>query len=374
MINIPFVDLSFVHDSLQSELLSAFERVMKSGTYILGPELESFEQEFADYCETRYAIGLGNGLDALRIALIALGVQPGDEVIVPSHTFIATWLAVTECNAIPVPVEPKKGCFTICADEIKKAITDRTKVIIPVHLYGQPVDLDPILALASSNGIKVLEDAAQAHGACYKNRRIGSHGDAVAWSFYPGKNLGALGDGGAVTTNNPDVAESIRLLRNYGSLQKYHHEIEGFNSRLDPLQAAILRVKLKYLDHWNTQRREVAFNYESYISQIYSPRIQLPYCPSWAEHVWHLYVIQHPQRDLLHRRFTERGVSTSIHYPKPPHLQPAFSRFGFKHGSLPIAENLSNQVLSLPMYPGMSQNTIFNVCKILESIMEEFHY
>lgn len=334
----------------------------------MGPELEAFEHEFAEYCEANYAIGLGNGLDALRIGLLALGIQPGDEVIVPSHTFIATWLAVTECKAIPVPVEPEEGTFTISARSIAAAITPRTRVIIPVHLYGGPVDLDPILALSRARGIKVLEDAAQAHGARYKGRRLGSHGDAVAWSFYPGKNLGAFGDGGAVTTNNPDIAESIRMLRNYGSRRKYDHEIEGCNSRLDPLQAALLRVKLKYLDKWNAQRRELAFAYQENLSQFSDRVIRLPYVPYWAEHVWHLYVIQCSKRDLLRARLTEFGISTLIHYPKPPHRQSAYSQLGLAREAFPIADKLSEELLSLPLYPGMDGKALSRITQAFEKI------
>jgi len=367
MKSIPFLNLSTIHDSISEDLNSAFERVVKSGTYILGSELEAFEREFADFCEAGYSIGLGNGLDALRIGLIALGVQPGDEVIVPSHTFIATWLAVTECKAIPVPVEPEDGSFTISAQAIEKAITSRTRVIIPVHLYGQPVDLDPILALAFRHGIKVLEDAAQAHGARYKGRRVGGHGDAVAWSFYPGKNLGAFGDGGALTTNDLSLAESIRMLRNYGSRQKYEHEIEGFNSRLDPLQASLLRVKLRHLDHWNKQRLEIANVYLEKFSKFSKYGLLVPTLPSWSESAWHLFVVKFGKRDQLHRLLSEAGVCTLIHYPKPPHLQKAYARLGFKLGSFPVAEKLSNEVLSLPIYPGLS---LHKVNKISQCVIE----
>ena len=368
MKTIPFLDLSVVHDAIRDELNAAFDRVMRSGVYIMGPELEAFEEEFSSYCESGYAIGLGNGLDALRFALLALGVQPGDEVIVPTHTFIATWLAVTECKAIPVPVEPDEGSFVISAESIEKALTTRTRVVIPVHLYGQPVDLDPILALAARHGIKVLEDAAQAHGARYKGRRIGCHGDAVAWSFYPGKNLGALGDGGAVTTNDPDIAKSIRMLRNYGSRRKYEHEIEGGNSRLDPLQAAFLRVKLKYLDNWNTERRKIALSYQENLSRFLDYGIQLPCVPEWSSPVWHLYVIQCSNRNLLRSRLAEFGISTLIHYPQPPHLQAAYSRLGFAQGAFPVAEKLSKEVLSLPIYPGMPLEAPTKIAHVIRQL------
>ncbi len=366
---VPFLDLSAVHDKLHAELAAAFERVARSGNYVLGPELEAFEQEFAEYCETRYCAGVGNGLDALRLALLALGVQPGDEVIVPSHTFIATWLAVTECKAIPVPVDPDEDTFTLTATAIEKAITPRTRVIIPVHLYGQPADLDPILNLASLHGIRVLEDAAQAHGARYKGRRIGAHGDAVAWSFYPGKNLGALGDGGAVTSNDPEVMERLRMLRNYGSRRKYEHEIEGINSRLDPLQAAMLRVKLRHLDRWNAERRNIASVYGDHLVRIAGSELRLPSVPSWADPVWHLYVIRSRQRDHLQAELARRQISTLIHYPKPPHLQPAYCALGYPAGSLPVAEAMSDEVLSLPVYPGMQPETALRVAETLAEIM-----
>lgn len=368
MSTVPFLDLSVIHGALRDELNAAFDRVITSGIYIMGPELEAFEREFADYCEADHAIGLGNGLDALRLALLALGVEPGDEVIVPSHTFIATWLAVTECKAIPVPVEPEDGYFTISADAIEKAITSRTRVIIPVHLYGQPVDLDPILALAARHRIRVLEDAAQAHGARYKGRRIGSHGDAVAWSFYPGKNLGAFGDGGAVTTNDPGIAESIRMLRNYGSRRKYEHEIEGCNSRLDPLQAAMLRVKLRHLDQWNAQRRDIAFRYRENLSHFGDGRVMLPCVPDWSDPVWHLYVIRCAERDLLQTRLTEFGISTLIHYPRPPHRQAAYSQLGFAHGDFPVAEKLSEEILSLPIYPGLDGKALITITQVFRKI------
>lgn len=362
---IPFLDLSIVHNNIYEELNDSFNRVMKSGVFILGYELEAFEQEFAEYCEAKHAVGLGNGLDALRIGLIALGVRPGDEVIVPSHTFIATWLAVTECKAIPIPVEPEEGSFTISAGAIEKAITSRTRVIIPVHLYGQPSDLDPIISLANRYGIKVLEDAAQAHGARYKGRRIGSHGDLVAWSFYPGKNLGGFGDGGALTTNHQEIAESIRMIRNYGSQRKYEHEIEGCNSRLDPLQAALLRVKLRYLDQWNDERKKIASCYLKSFSNLSKFGLHLPFVPAWADPVWHLFVIKTSKRDLLQILLSESGISTLIHYPKPPHLQKVYSRLGFGIGSFPVAERISSETLSIPIYPGL---TDLHTSKVIENI------
>lgn len=371
MASIPFLDLAPIHRELDPLFNAALSRVLGSGIYILGPELEVFENEFADYCETSHCVGVGNGLDALRLGLLALGVQPGDEVIVPSHTFIATWLAVTACGAIPVPVEPGKSGFTLSPDGVGRAISNRTRVILPVHLYGQPADLDPILALARSHGIKVLEDAAQAHGTRYKGKRVGGHGDAVAWSFYPGKNLGALGDGGAVTTADPTIAEHLRMLRNYGSTRKYHHEIEGINSRLDSVQAAWLRTKLPHLDRWNAMRCEIAAIYIERLGSHAGELLKLPLTPAWADPVWHLFVVECEQRDRVQARLAEANISTLIHYPTPPHLQPAYAGRGWRPGDFPIAERLAGKVLSLPIYPGMSTQAARQVADTLLRILDE---
>jgi len=345
--NIPFLDLKAAYLELQTEIDSAVQRVLASGYYILGPEVEGFEAEFAAYCDAKQCIGLANGLDALHLALLAMGVGPGDEVIVPSHTYIATWLAVSQCGATPVPVEPDEQTFNMSPDRIEAAITPRTRVILPVHLYGQPADMDPILAIARKHGLRVLEDAAQAHGARYKGRRIGAHGDVVAWSFYPGKNLGALGDGGAVTTNDADLADRIRVLRNYGSRTKYLNEVQGFNSRLDPLQAAILRVKLEHLDQWNARRKVIALEYQQGLVDC---GLILPQAPEWADPAWHLFVVRHPQRDPLQKKLAESGVNTLIHYPIPPHKQQAYAG-AFAQAEFPLAERMANEVLSLPMGP-----------------------
>ena len=348
---IPFLDLRAPYQELKRELDEAVARVVSSGRYIGGVELEAFEGEYAAYCGAAHCAGVANGLDALHLALRALGVGAGDEVVVPSNTYIATWLAVSQCGAAPVPVEPDERTFNIDPALIEAAITPRTRVILPVHLYGQPADLDPILATARKHGLAVLEDAAQAHGARYKDRRIGAHGDVVAWSFYPGKNLGALGDGGAVTTNDPQIANRIRVLRNYGSREKYVNETRGFNSRLDPLQAAILRVKLAHLEEWNARRSAVA---ECYRQELRGAQIILPSVPDWAEPVWHLFVIRHGKRDDLLRQLSERGVGALIHYPIPPHLQNAYRESGWGEGAFPIAERMAREVLSLPMGPHLS--------------------
>ena len=345
---IPFLDLRASYRALKSEIDRAVMRVLDSGWYILGPEVEAFEAEWATYCGADHAVGLANGLDALILALRALEVGPGDEVIVPSNTFIATWLAVTAVGARPVPVEPDPATQNIDPARIAPAITSATKVILPVHLYGQPADLDPILALGRSRGIAVVEDAAQAHGSRYKGRRIGAHGDVVCWSFYPGKNLGALGDGGAITTNRADLAERIAMLRNYGSKIKYVNEMQGGNSRLDPVQAAVLRVKLPHLDAWTDHRRSLA---SAYGAQLQEFRLILPYVPDWADPAWHLYVIRSADRDELQRKLTAAGVNTLIHYPIPPHMQAAYSRLDLAPEALPLARSLADEVLSLPIGP-----------------------
>lgn len=348
---ISFLDLRLPYEELKSEIDEAVARVLNSGWYIGGGELESFEAEYANYCEAKYAVGVANGLDALHLTLLAMGVGPGDEVIVPSNTYIATWLAVSQCGAIPVPVEPDERTYNIDPDRIEVAITPKTKVILPVHLYGQPADLDSILTIAKKYGLYVLEDGAQVHGAKYKGRSIGAHGDAVAWSFYPGKNLGALGDGGAVTTNNQDLAKKISILRNYGSSKKYVNEVRGFNSRLDPLQAAILKVKLKYLDQWNERRKKIA---HQYLSEIKNRGLILPFVPEWADPVWHLFVVRQQQRENFQNYLSDAGVSTLIHYPIPPHMQLAYERDDFERYDLSLAEKYANEVLSIPMGPHLS--------------------
>jgi len=345
---IEFLDLRRQYLELKQDIDEAIARVVSSGWFVGGPEVNDFEVEYAEYCGANEAVGVANGLDALRLALLAMDVGPGDEVIVPSNTYIATWLAVTQCGATPVPVEPRELNYNVDPDRIESAITTRTKVIIPVHLYGHPADLDPILEIARKHGLRVLEDGAQAHGARYKGTRVGAHGDAVAWSFYPGKNLGAMGDAGAVTTNDQGLADRIRVLRNYGSRNKYFNEVQGYNSRLDPLQAAILSVKLKRLDDWNAFRRFVAGRYQDGLAKC---DLTLPEVSSWAEPVWHLYVVLHSQRDALQKYLAERGIGTLIHYPVPPHLQVAYRNFGEPQGQHPLAERIAKQCLSLPMGP-----------------------
>ena len=363
---IQFLDLAAAYRELQPEIDGAVARVLASGWYIAGPEVDSFEAEYATYCGAANAIGVANGLDALHLALRAMDVGPGDEVIVPSNTYIATWLAVSQCGATPVPVEPDARTYNIDPALIEAAITPRTKVILPVHLYGQPADMDPILAIARKHGVRVLEDGAQAHGARYKGERLGAHGDAVAWSFYPGKNLGAMGDGGAVTTNDAQLADRLRVLRNYGSRVKYVNEVQGYNSRLDPLQAAILRVKLAHLDEWNERRRAIAARYQQGLADC---GLTLPHVPDWADPVWHLYVVQHPQRDALHKKLADAGVGTLIHYPIPPHLQQAYAAAGYVQGRFTIAERIANQCLSLPMGPHLNSDGAVTVTTALKALV-----
>jgi dTDP-4-amino-4,6-dideoxygalactose transaminase len=368
-VKVPFLELRPGYLELKSEIDEAVARVLDSGWYILGPEVEAFEAEFAEFCGSRHAVGVADGLAALHLGLLALGVGPGDEVIVPSNTYIATWLAVSQCGARPVPVEPDPATHNIDVQLIEKALTPRTKVILPVHLYGQSVDLDPILDLARTRGIYVLEDAAQAHGARYKGRRIGAHGHLVAWSFYPGKNLGAMGDGGAVTTNDPKLADRVRVLRNYGSRVKYLNEVRGYNSRLDPLQAAILRIKLKRLDEWNVRRQQLA---ERYLVGLSGTGVTLPATPAWTQPVWHLFVVRHPQRDMLQQHLERAGVTTQVHYPIPPHLQEAYADAGFNRADFPMASRLSAEVLSLPIGPHLSATDVDTVVNAIARAPTDF--
>jgi dTDP-4-amino-4,6-dideoxygalactose transaminase len=353
---VPFYDLKAINDAIAPELDTAYQRVLKSGWFILGQELEAFESEFAAYCGARHCVGVGNGLEALHLTLRAMNVGAGDEVIVPANTYIATWLAVSCAGAIPVPVEPDENTFNLDPGRIEAASSARTKAIIPVHLYGQPADMDPINEVAERYGLKVIEDAAQAHGARYKGRRVGSLGHAAGFSFYPTKNLGALGDGGAVVTNDAAVAEKVRVLRNYGSRVKYRNEVKGINSRLDELQAGLLRVKLTRLDEWNAQRRQLAAQYSCEMREVEG--VVVPYVPEWAEPAWHLYVVRHPRRDALQQHLEAAGVGAQIHYPVPPHLSPAYSDLACGPGAFPTTEHLDSEVLSLPMFPTMTNEQL----------------
>lgn len=354
---IPFLDIKALYLEIQEELDAAYRRVMESGWYILGQEVEAFEKEFAQYCGVKHCVGVGNGLEALHLIIRAMGIGPGDEVIVPAHTYIATWLAVTYAGATPVPVEPDERTYNIDSSRIEKAVSPRTRAILPVHLYGQPADMEPIMEIAKQYNLKVIEDAAQAHGAKYKGKRTGGLGDAAGFSFYPGKNLGAFGDGGAVTTNDDGLAKQVRVLRNYGSQKKYYHEYKGFNSRLDELQAAFLRVKLRKLDDWNSRRQRIADVYLTELKNM--ERIVLPYVPAWAEPVWHLFVIRSSQRDALQKHLGQNGIQTMIHYPVPPHKQQAYRDMNYFN--LPITERIHREVLSLPMGPALTEPAVHDI-------------
>lgn len=386
---IPFLELKPTYDELRPEFDAAYHRVMDSGWYLLGAELDAFEAEFAAYCETKYCIGVANGLDALHLIVRGYGIGPHDEVIVPSNTFIATWLAVSYAGAIPVPVEPDPITYNLDPNRIEAAITSRTKAIMPVHLYGQAADMDAILNIANRHGLLVIEDSAQAQGARYKGRRTGGLGDAAGHSFYPGKNLGAFADAGAVTTNDPELAERVRSLRNYGSKQKYHYETQGINSRMDELQAAFLRVKLRHLDVWNARRVAIAERYlmelktsgekpevggrnvDASSLQIRNPQseIILPTVPSWAEPVWHLFVIRHARRNALQKHLAELGIQTIIHYPEPPHLSGAYqiTESGKQKVKMEIAEKLAGEVLSLPMGPQLAATQVETIIQAMRS-------
>ncbi len=355
---VPFLDLGQTYLEIKDELDSAYQRVMNSGWYILGEEVQAFEQEFAAYCGTKHCVGVGNGLEALQLILRAYGVGPSDEVLVPANTYIATWLAVSSAGATVVPVEPDQGTYNINPQSLEAAITPKTKAILPVHLYGQPAEMGPINDIARRHGLKVIEDAAQAHGGRYKDRRVGSLADAAGWSFYPTKNLGAYGDAGAVTTDDDELADKVRVLRNYGSKSKYYNEEKGINSRLDELQAALLRVRLKHLDEWNGRRARIA---AKYLGELKETGLQLPAVCAGANPVWHLFVVRSRHRDEIQSYLKSRGVNTLVHYPVPPHLQKAYPELAFPAAAFPITEAIHREVLSLPMGPHLSDTGVLRV-------------
>lgn len=352
---IPFVTFIPLERELDQELRNAFERVFSSSWYIEGKEDERFEKAFALFCDSKFCVGVGNGLDALYLALKALNIGAGDEVIVPSNTYIATALSVVYVGAKPVFVEPDIQTYNIDPNKIEEAITANTKAIMPVHLYGQPCDMDPIMDIAKRHNLYVIEDCAQAHGARYKDKVIGSFGNAAGFSFYPGKNLGALGDAGATVTNDEELCNKIRALGNYGSDYKYHHIYQGNNSRLDELQAAFLSAKLPILDKVNENRRSIA---QKYLAGINNPEITLPYVPDYALPVWHIFGIRCKRRSELERFLNYAGISTNKHYPIPMHLQDCFKEFGYVKGDFPIAEEISETELSIPMFYGMTDEEI----------------
>ncbi len=352
MSEVPFLEVRSTYLEIKDELDAAYHRVMNSGWYILGNEVEAFETEFAAYCGTKHCIGVGNGLEALQLILRGYGIGPGDEVIVPANTYIATWLAVSNAGATVVPVEPAEGTYNIDPTRIEAAISSKTRAVLPVHLYGQPADMRPINEVARRHGLRVIEDAAQAHGARYRDRRAGKLGDAAGWSFYPTKNLGAYGDAGAVTTDDDELAARVRLLRNYGSSRKYYNDEKGINSRLDELQAALLRVRLEHLDDWNSRRARTA---AKYIDELQGAELMLPVVCEGADPVWHLFVVRSKRRDELQATLKSMGVNTLVHYPVPPHLQKAYPDLALPAGSLPVTEAIHREVLSLPIGPHLNE-------------------
>lgn len=365
---VPFVSFDIMHQEIKTDIVKKFEQVYDKSWFIQGTEVDNFEKEFAEYCGVKNCIGCGNGLDALYLCMKALDIGVGDEVIIPSHTFIATALAVTYLGAKPVFAEIDGDNYNIDYRRIEEKITKRTKAIIVVHLYGRPVAMERILMIVQKYGLKLIEDCAQAHGAEYKGKKVGTFGDAAGFSFYPGKNLGALGDGGAVITNSDEIAEKVRVLGNYGSDYKYHHILQGNNSRLDEMQASFLRIKLCNLERWNERRREVA---AKYIDNINNPLIKLPDIQCDGKQVWHLFVIQCETRDFLEKYLEENGIGTNKHYPIPIHLQEAYSCMNLKKGDFPIAERISETVLSLPMYYGISDEQIQYVVDVLNGYKGE---
>ena len=364
---IPFLNFEPMHKLIRSEIMQSFQDVYDANWFVMGKKLEAFEKEYAAFNDTKFSIGVSNGLDALHLALKALNVTKGDEVIVPSNTYIATALAASYVGATPVFVEPDPNTYNINPANIEAAITSKTKVIMPVHLYGQACDMDAIMTIAKKHNLFVVEDNAQAHGATFNGKITGSFGNANGTSFYPGKNLGALGDAGAVTTNDETIAKKIAMLRNYGSEKKYHNEEIGFNMRLDEVQAGFLSVKLKHLNEWTKQRKEIAKQYNEALKNVSD--LVLPSVHANATHVYHLYVIKTKNRDGLQKHLSENGIGTLIHYPIPPHLQKAYQSLGLKKGSFPIAEELADNCLSLPIWPGM---TLDQVNTVAENIKKAF--
>ena len=364
-INVPFATFKPMHDELKEQLEQAYHNVMERSYFIQGCECEEFEKEFAAYCKNKYCVGVATGLDALYLILKAYDIGCGDEVIVPSNTFIATALAVSYVGAKPIFVEPEISTYNINPEKIEEAVTDRTKAIMAVHLQGRPADMDGIQLIAQKYGLKVIEDAAQAHGTCYKGKKVGSLGDAAAFSFYPGKNLGAMGDGGAVVTNDKKLADKVRALGNYGSDYKYHHLYQGTNSRLDEMQAAFLRIKLPQLDRWNQDRKAIA---KRYFEEITNPEVMLPMRPNNEyDHVYHVFAIRCNRRDELEEYLKNHGIGTVKHYPIPMHMQPCYKELGIKEGDLPIAEEISRTILSIPMYYGMTEEEVTYVIDILNA-------
>lgn len=366
---IPFLSFESTNQQIKAETLVSFEQFFDSAWYVLGEQVKDFEKQYAEFNNTKHCVGVSNGLDALHIALITLGVHKGDEVIVPSNTYIATVLAVSYVGATPVFVEPEIKSYNIDTQKIERCITSKTKVIMPVHLYGQACEMEPIMNIAKKHQLFVIEDNAQAHGAAYNGKLTGSWGNINGTSFYPGKNLGALGEAGAITTNNPKLAEQAIMLRNYGSQRKYYNDVIGFNMRLDECQAGFLSVKLKYLNSWTRQRQEIAGWYDETLKSING--LVLPSIVEKATHVYHIYLIRTQRRDELQKHLSEHGIGTVIHYPVPPYLQKAYQHLGFKKGDFPIAEEIADTSLSLPIWPGMSQTQVSYIGQAIKSFFEK---
>lgn len=367
---VPFVDLKIQYQMIQDDVNSKLQDVMRRCDFVLGQDVDAFEGEFAAYCEADFAVGVDSGYSALELILRAYDIGPGDEVITAANTFIATALAITNTGAKPVLVDIDPATFNLDPTRLEDTITPATRAIMPVHLYGQTADMDPILHIASQNGLRVIEDAAQAHGARYKGKKAGSLGDAAAFSFYPGKNLGAYGDGGAVVTDDAALAGRVRMLRNLGMQVKYHHEIKGFNHRLDTMQAAVLRVKLPHLDDWNAARRRVARQYDDRLADL---PVVTPYTPDWAEHIYHLYVIRPENRDALQNYLKQAGIASGLHYPMPIHLQPAYQELGYQEGDFPVTEQYAKEILSLPMYSELAPDAVDYVVNTIKAFLEDSH-
>lgn len=359
---IPYLNLQPLHDSIKEELRQAYENILDSNWFIMGEQLEAFEKEYANYCGTRFCIGVGNGLDALHLILRGYGIGKGDEVILPANTFIATALAVSYSGATPILVDCDENSYNINPTLVEHKITKHTKAIIAVHLYGKVADMESLRRISKTYNLKLIEDAAQAHGAVYKGNKVGNLADAAGFSFYPGKNLGALGDGGAITTNDERLVEKICALRNYGSIEKYHHKYLGFNSRLDEMQAAFLRVKLKYLDEWTKQRRKLA---TKYIEEISNDKYKLSSVEKQEENVWHIFPLLSKERTKIQKKLEENKIQAVIHYPIPIHLQESYKMLGYSYGDFPIAERISKEELSLPLWIGMKKETISYISQII---------
>lgn len=359
-----FVDLKEQYNIIKEEINKSITGVLESCQFILGPETTAFEEEFAKYCGTDFCVGVSNGTDALKFSLIALGIKPGDEIITTSNTFIATAEAISQIGAEPVFVDIDPKTYNINTEQLSGVINSKTKAIIPVHLYGQCANMEVILDLAKNYDLKVVEDACQAHGSVYKGKRAGSFGDVAAFSFYPGKNLGAYGEGGAITTNQSEIYAKIRMLRDHGQESKYNHAIEGYNGRLDSIQASILRVKLRHLDKWNSQRQRLSRLYNLYLAEVND--MSVPFISEHCEHIFHLYVVRIKDRDKLRKFLAEKDIETGIHYPVPIHLQKAYAYLGYKKGTFPVTEKITEEILSLPMYPELTEDAVEYVAKMIK--------